>query len=124
MRYTDSNDKAIHFGEAKLRQIAGRIAILQDEYDNMEGVPFPLGGLAKRHRGLTTDERRQAILDERKEEIGAEMDAYRGLLSVVTDLRTCLDKREEWDETFFLSMASANRSEISRYTGSKSFLLD
>lgn len=124
MIYKDSNDKAIQFGEAKLRQIGGRVKILQGEYDDMVANGWKLGGLAARHKGLTTEERRRAILDERKAEIDAESEEYRKLSLVIEDLKECLKKREEWDESFFLSMASGNRSMIARYTGSKSFLTD
>jgi len=124
MTYKDNNDKAIQFGEAHLRQIGGRAKILQAEYDAMVGTPFKLGGVFARHKGMDKEQRRQALLDEREEEIHRYTEEYRKISLVIEDLKDCLIKREEWDESFFLAMAGANRSEIARYTGSKSFLRD
>ena len=124
MAYKDDNDKAIQFGEAHLRQIGGRVKILQYDYDRLDGTRFPLGAVAARHAGLSADERRRAIMDERKDEIKAKSEEYRKLSLIVEDLKNCVAMQEEWDEDFFYAVSSTNRQEISRLIGTKITLRD
>ena len=115
--YETNNAKAIAFGESHLSQVNGRIKLLTAEYESMRDNGFRLGGVAKRHQGMTATERRAAILDERKEDILRKKEESWILTRVVEDLKNLMTNTEDLDDSFVEILCRADREEIARLTG-------
>jgi hypothetical protein len=116
--YENNNVKAIKFGEAILRQWAGQIRSLRGKYEGwVADGSWNMGGLAKRHQGMSTAERRQALLGELVVELDTMERKYRDLNSLVTDLKETLEKYGDTDDEFIRLMCLSNREGIARLTG-------